>query len=132
MSREIIYLDLAAVIEIHHQAILAHGGAAGFNGASGQGRIESALARPIQKAHDEGADLVRQAAALMFGLVKNHGFRDGNKRVGAISMIAFLHANGYLFSCQPGALADFTLRCSEPDWTEEAVEDFIRANTVPK
>jgi death-on-curing protein len=55
-----------------------------FGGASGVrdgGMIESALARPQNKAAYEDASLDRLAAAYLFGLAKNHGFVDGNKRI---------------------------------------------------
>ena len=42
--------------------------------------IESALARPQQAAFYENADLVRQAATLCYGLIKNHPLVGGNKR----------------------------------------------------
>lgn len=42
--------------------------------------IESALARPQQAAVYENADLIRQAATLYFGLIKNHPWVGGNKR----------------------------------------------------
>jgi death-on-curing protein len=42
--------------------------------------IESVLARPQQAAAYENADLIRQAATLYFGLVKNHPWVGGNKR----------------------------------------------------
>jgi len=42
--------------------------------------IESALARPRQAALYEQADLIRQAASLCYGLIKNHPWMGGNKR----------------------------------------------------
>ena len=84
--------------------------------------------RPLQKTHYEGADLLKQAAALLYGLVKNHGFRDGNKRVAVTATGAFLYENGHGFSCPKGAIADFVEGCSTPEWTEEAVEEWVRSN----
>ncbi len=42
--------------------------------------IESALARPQHAAVYESAGIVRQAATLCFGLIKNHPWQGGNKR----------------------------------------------------
>ena len=36
----------------------------------------------------------QKAARLCFGLVKNHAFIDGNKRIGAHCMLVFLALNG--------------------------------------
>jgi death-on-curing protein len=35
------------------------------------------------------------AAAYAFGLVKNHPYRDGNKRIGFLAMVTFLGINGH-------------------------------------
>ena len=35
------------------------------------------------------------AAAYAFGLVKNHPYRDGNKRIGFLAMVTFLGMNGH-------------------------------------
>ena len=35
------------------------------------------------------------AAAYAFGLVKNHPYRDGNKRIGFLAMVTFLGLNGH-------------------------------------
>lgn len=57
--------------------------------------LESALARPRMAAYYEGADLLRQAATLLWGLVQNHPFHDGNKRTGWVIMRGFLLVNGW-------------------------------------
>jgi len=56
--------------------------------------IESALARPQHAAHLEGADIIRQAATLCFGLIKNHPWVGGNKRTATLLVDRFLHING--------------------------------------
>jgi death-on-curing protein len=55
--------------------------------------LESALARPRMAAYYEGADLFSQAATLLWGLIQNHPFHDGNKRTGWIIARGFLRAN---------------------------------------
>ena len=44
--------------------------------------VESALARPRHAARYEGADLLAQAATLLFGLIKNHPWVGGNTKNG--------------------------------------------------
>ncbi len=60
------------------------------------GALHSALAQ--SKATYGGVDLhsslVDKAAALGFSLVRNHPFREGNKRVGHAAMETFLILNG--------------------------------------
>jgi death-on-curing protein len=55
--------------------------------------LASAVARPRMAAHYEAADLLRQAATLLWGLVENHAFYDGNKRTGWVAMRTFLVLN---------------------------------------
>jgi prophage maintenance system killer protein len=41
--------------------------------------------------------LEEKAAMLLYFLVKNHGFTDGNKRIGAACFLYFLNKNGILY-----------------------------------
>ena len=88
------YLTLSEVVELHQRLLTQTGGASGIRDL---GLLESALAQP--KATFDGVDLhpsvIEKAAALGFGLVANHAFVDGNKRVGHAAMEVFLILNGY-------------------------------------
>lgn len=57
--------------------------------------IESFLARPRHAAIYEQADIVRQAATLCFGLIKNHPWEGGNKRTATTLMETFLRLNSW-------------------------------------
>jgi death-on-curing protein len=57
--------------------------------------LDSALARPRNAAIYENADVIRQAASLCFGLIKNHPWRGCNKRMATTLMRRFLEINGY-------------------------------------
>lgn len=87
------HLALGEVLELHRLLLEVSGGLAGVRDL---GAIESAVAQP--HATFEGQDLypflVARAAALGFSLVRNHGFLDGNKRVGHLAMSVFLSLNG--------------------------------------
>ena len=64
-------------------------------------RDENALIRPGASAAEVALREPRIAAAgcaYAFGLVKNHRYRDGNKRIGFLAMATFLGVNGYAFS----------------------------------
>jgi death-on-curing protein len=82
------------MLDAIHQAQLAeHGGLAGVRD---EGLLESALTRPRHKfAYAAKSDLGALAAAYTFGLAKNHGFIDGNKRVAFMAAYVFLGLNGY-------------------------------------
>ena len=58
--------------------------------------LDSVLNTPFQTfaGEDVYPSLRQKAAHLCFGLVKNHPFADGNKRIGAHVMLVFLALNG--------------------------------------
>lgn len=89
----IVWLAKAAVLTIHDRQVAEHGGSAGVRD---EGLLESALARP-QQLHaygDPAPDLADLAAALAYGLARNHPFVDGNKRTAHVAYRTFLELNG--------------------------------------
>jgi death-on-curing protein len=90
---EPVWLEEAAVHAIHHRQLAEHGG---MGGVREPGGLESALARPRQlhAYGDPPPDLAAMAAAYAGGLVRNHPFVDGNKRVALVAARTFLRLNG--------------------------------------
>jgi death-on-curing protein len=128
----VTYLEIEEVEAIHDQLIELNGGIPGYKGGSqGQSLVASALARPINKSNYENADLQTQAAALMFGIAKNHGFNDGNKRTALMATYIFIRSNGYRFTCDNDTIAGFLEQCSDATWTEELAVTFLKTNTEP-
>lgn len=92
MRYEPVWLTRRMIGEIHHEQISEHGGSYGVRD---DGLIDSALARPRNRwEYAEDVNLSGLAAAYGYGLAKNHGFVDGNKRVGFMAMYVFLRLNG--------------------------------------
>ncbi len=61
-----------------------------------RGAVLSALARPRNLfAYDDCVAIAQLAAAYIFGIAKNHGFADGNKRTALVVGDVFLMLNGY-------------------------------------
>ena len=90
------YLSLAEIVEIHDVLIERHGGSTGIKDI---GLVESALMAPQQTFGGELLlpTLEEQCARLWFGFVQNHGFVDGNKRVGFAAANTFLRMNKHRF-----------------------------------
>jgi death-on-curing protein len=59
------------------------------------GLSASAHARPQNAAAYSDPDVAELAALCALGVIKNHPFLDGNKRVGAVLLELFLDLNGY-------------------------------------
>lgn len=88
-----IFLTLNQVLRLHGRQIERFGGSHGIRDI---GLIESAIAQPQQGFGGENfhKDIAEMAAAYLFYLVSNHGFVDGNKRIGAAAALVFLELNG--------------------------------------
>jgi death-on-curing protein len=88
-----IFLTLDQVLRLHQRQIERFGGSSGIRDIT---LIESAVMQPQQRFGGEYVHqtLSEMAAAYLFHLVKNHGFVDGNKRVGMAASLTFLKING--------------------------------------
>ena len=82
------------LIALHDVLVSEFGGETGIRD---EGLLESALARPRNLLNYGRADLFDLAAAYAYGLVKNHPFIDGNKRVGFMAAAVFLELNRIRF-----------------------------------
>lgn len=92
-----IILTKNQIILLHAQLIKETGGSEGIRD---EGLLDSAVLNPFQSF--DGKELypsvLEKGARLGFGLVQNHAFVDGNKRIGAHAMLVFLALNGRSFS----------------------------------
>lgn len=103
-----IVLSKRQVILLHKDLIDQTGG---IEGLRDEGLLDSALSAPFQSFEDQVLypSLYQKAARLAFGLVKNHPFLDGNKRIGAHAMLVFLALNGVELRYTQQALSDIFL-----------------------
>jgi death on curing protein len=91
MTPEPIWLVRAEVDHIHAELVREHGGSYGVRD---DGLIESALSRPRMRWAYGTPDIPELAAAYAFGLARNHGYVDGNKRVAFMAAYTVLGLNG--------------------------------------
>ena len=87
-------LSKKQILMLHSQLIKATGGSKEIRD---EGLLESAITMPFQSFSGEDLypSIEAKAARLCYGLVKNHAFVDGNKRIGVHSMLVFLAINDY-------------------------------------
>ena len=104
-----IRLSKSQILLIHDQLISETGGSSGLRD---EGMLDSALNAPFQTfgGEDVYPSLQQKAARLCFGLVKNHPFVDGNKRIGAHTMLVFLALNGIELQHTQSELSDVILQ----------------------
>lgn len=114
------------VLALQERLLSEFGGLAGVHDA---GLLDSALSRPPQFFNCGKPDRFELAAAYAFGLVRNHPFHDGNKRIGFTVAILFLELNGLTFT---GSEADATVRTlalAAGEMTEAAFAQWLKANS---
>ncbi len=114
------------VLALQRRQIARWGGAEGIHDLPA---IEAACAAPRQVLRYENGDVVDCAAALMRHLCADHGFRDGNKRVGTVAGLVMLSANGVALPDDPGFQAELiqlVMRTAQGETTRQEVAAFLR------
>lgn len=86
------WVNRQVLLLLHDESLAEHGGAPGVRD---EGLLDSALARPLNLALYEQADVAALAASCGVDLAKNHAFVDGNKRAAFLAVGMFLAVNGY-------------------------------------
>lgn len=126
--QEPAWLTRLVVDAIHTDQLREHGGLAGLRDAN---LLESALARPRQRWHYEpDVDLPALAAAYAFGLVNNHPYRDGNKRLGFLALVTFLGLNGLDFDAPESEVVTEILTLADGRRSEAELASWIRSRIV--
>ena len=124
------WLTRTVVDALHNDQVREHGGLAGIRD---ENVLESALARPLQKWHYmDQTDVATLAAAYAFGLVRNHPYRDGNKRVGFLSMATFLGLNGYELEATDAEVVAEIMSLADGSESEESLTEWIRRHSVKR
>ncbi|HEY1741704.1 MAG TPA: type II toxin-antitoxin system death-on-curing family toxin [Granulicella sp.] len=124
-----IFLGVEVVEALHHQQIVRFGGSHGLRDA---GLLESAVLRAEQRAHyDSRATVAAVAASLGWGLIKNHAFVDGNKRIGLVSLVSFLKLNGYALPVATEEQIAVVWKAAAGEITEDEFSAWVEHNVAP-
>ena len=125
--KEPVWLSRPVIIGIHEELLARFGGPPGIRDKA---LLESAMSRPQNLLAYGEPTLFELAASYALGIVKNHPFLDGNKRVSFMAAYVFLEINGERFAAPEEEVAVQTLalaagECSEADyaaWLQSACE----------
>ena len=112
------------VLAIHDRQLAEHGGAEGVHD---KGAIVSALSRAVNRAAYGSPDAAELAAAYIFGLAKNHGFVDGNKRTAWVTGRLFLADNGQSLEFTDFDAIQLMEGVAAGNIEEPAIAEWIRA-----
>jgi death-on-curing protein len=114
------------VLTLHEQPLAEFGGSPGI---CDEGLLDSALGKPENLFAYGKPTIFDLAASYGCGLVKNHPFIDGNKRVGFIVVVVFLELNGYRFQATEAEAAVRTLALAAGEMSESEFAVWLKANS---
>ena len=122
-------LNKRQILMLHQHLVDETGGSPGLRD---EGLLDSALNAPFQIFGDTSAypSLQQKAARLCYGLVKNHPFIDGNKRIGANAMLVFLAVNGLELSYTQQELSDIILQVAAGEKEYDDLLVWLLANQL--
>jgi death-on-curing protein len=91
-TSDLKWVSEKTVLAIHDEQLAEHGG---MPGVRDMALVQSALHRPQNLAAYGAPDIADLAAAYAYGIFRNHGFLDGNKRTAFVVAYVFLLDHGY-------------------------------------
>jgi death-on-curing protein len=126
---EPIWLDRMTVDAMHYDQLQQHGGRFGIKD---ENALESALARPRHKcSYEPESDLFALAAAYGYGLARNHGYIDGNKRIAFVTMYTFLGVNGWEIVAPEPQVVQLMRDVASGICEEDQLATWLRAHVEP-
>jgi death-on-curing protein len=126
---EPVWLKRTWIDTLHFRQLQRFGGRYGVRDS---GVIDSALARARNRwGYADGTDLAAVAAAYGYGLTRNHGYIDGNKRIGFVAMAVFLELNGWTLDAPEPEVVRTMLAIAEGELDEPDLASWLRVNMHP-
>ncbi len=119
------YPEKETIVALHDDLVGIFGGEPGlFNPDA----LDAAHAAPLQGFGDVDLypSVEEKAARLGFGLVSNHAFFDGNKRIGAHMMLHVLAMNGRQVADDAEGLFDLIMGVAQGRLGYDAMLDWLR------
>jgi death on curing protein len=122
-------LSLRWIMTAHVRLVREFGGSIGVRDV---GLIDSARLRPLTSF---GGELVyktpfKRASVLWLGLIRNHGFVDGNKRTATATMARWLLLEGHRLRSGQDELVDMAVAIAEKHLEVEEVADWLERHSA--
>jgi death on curing protein len=121
------WVSLEVVYAIHDRQVAEHGGLDGVRDAAA---VESAVARARNLAAYGNPDASELAAAYAFGIARNHGFSDGNKRTAWVVARVFLADQGCRLAFEKIEAIRTVEALAAGQLTEAALSEWFRSRLV--
>ena len=109
-----------------HSVLIAESG--GSDGVRDEGLLDSAVNTPFQtfSGQDLYPTVLEKAVRLGFGLIRNHPFIDGNKRIGTHAMLGFLNLNSITLSYEDDELISTILSVASGEMDADGLLKWIQ------
>ena len=122
-----ITLTKEQIIMLHEAIYERYGGSCGV---LNEGMLDSALQAPFQTFGGEELfpDTKDKILRLAYGLIKNHSFRDGNKRIGALVLLVLLELNGWHLNATNEEFADIIMGIAASEKDDEDLKKWVDSN----
>ena len=116
------------ILKLHGDLIKIFGG---IDGIRDENLLDSAIETPFQTfgGQDLYPTLIEKAVRLGYGLIKNHPFLDGNKRIGAHAMLTFLDINGAEIKFDDDELIEIIFGVADNSVTYEEFLNWLEDHT---
>lgn len=121
-----LWLNERDAITLHDRLITLYGGAPGLRDRA---LLQSALARRPQQYYvyaSDQTDMIKLSSLYTIGIIRNHPFVDGNKRLGFLMGVLFLEINGLSFIAPEEESAAIILALAASTLDEEGYLNFLR------
>lgn len=125
--KEPVWILKPVVLAIHAEQLSEHGGPSGVRDET---LLESALARPQNLYAYENPDILELAASYAYGLIKNHPFIDGNKRIAFVVSVLFLKMHGYTLAASREEKVTAFFKLAMNGITEQELSSWFRDKAV--
>ena len=122
-------LSLRWIMTAHVRLVRDFGGSIGVRDV---GLIDSARLRPLTSF---GGELVyktpfKRAGVLWLGLIRNHGFVDGNKRTATAAMARWLQFEGYRLRSGQDEVVEMAVAIAERHLEVDEVADWLERHSA--
>ena len=109
-----------------HSVLIAESG--GSDGVRDEGLLDSAVNSPFHtfSGQDLYPTVLEKAVRLGFGLIRNHPFIDGNKRIGTHAMLVFLNLNSITLSYEDDELISTILSVASGEMDADGLLKWIQ------
>lgn len=121
------WMDREVLLAIQSELLNRFGGLAGIRD---EGLLDSAINKPKNLFAYGEPSVFELAASYAMGLVKNHPFLDGNKRIGFMAAYVFLGANGWSLEATEEEAVLQTLALAAGECAEADYAAWLARNSV--